>query len=143
MTTRCHQGAPVGDVCGLDLEIVQALDIQRCLERLHQKRPLSGQWAEDENPRFEGRSHSVYARKITWLVFNHDFRPPSCYIRSGPSETDRPPTRIRRSAPSRRQTRQVSSLGGLAQKKRAGYPALRSSAVKWIDLFGGFRLGLL
>jgi len=37
VTTRRNQGAPVEDICGFDLEIMQALDMQRRLERLHQK----------------------------------------------------------------------------------------------------------
>jgi hypothetical protein len=37
VATVCHQSAPVGDICGLNLEIVKALDMQRCLERAHQK----------------------------------------------------------------------------------------------------------
>src|SRR5262249_28898738 len=62
-----HQRAPVGDICGLDLEIMKALDMKRCLECLHHKRPFSGQWAEDQNPRFAGRAHSVYVATLSGL----------------------------------------------------------------------------
>src|SRR5262249_51062136 len=64
VATRCHEGAPVGDIGGFDLEIVRVLDMQGCLERLHHKRPFSGQWAKDEKPGFEGSSHSVYSARI-------------------------------------------------------------------------------
>jgi hypothetical protein len=37
VTTWCHQDAPVGDIRGVDLEIIKVLDMQRCLERAHQK----------------------------------------------------------------------------------------------------------
>ena len=38
--TRCHQDAPVRDICGVDLEIVKALDMKRRLERTRKKRPF-------------------------------------------------------------------------------------------------------
>jgi hypothetical protein len=37
VATMCHQTAPVGDICGLDLEIVKVLNVQRCLESADQE----------------------------------------------------------------------------------------------------------
>jgi hypothetical protein len=56
--------------------------------------PRSGQWGEDQNPGFQGRSHSVCVRKVMWLVINVEFRPAASYIGRGAGELDRLAARI-------------------------------------------------